>query len=1466
MHSVPPLVHHPQPSSHPPPATVPQLQQRPPQQPPASAAATRTLTTKAPPATAVPCAPLPAAFSEVLKPHQLEGFQFLRKHLAEEVSEADIRHRVPRGVVLAHSMGLGKSLTVLTYLLCRSMGVGAAAARAHPTYSASADALHSRPLRILLVVPKSLIGHWIEEHKHWIGLAKKAMPDAVGVPLIHFFSEKSGNNFGDRMSVVQQFMEKGGILILGYEQLMSLSRQTKEREGSGKGSAPSGGGRGQGGQADRTSTGGRSPLPGNMGDLHGIDFSTIPLTLEEDETLVFGPNGTLMVSAARKKPSGVGPSSGRQAWSEPPTLSFLNDVDIVVFDEAHRLKNSSTQAVRVLVNEVQRIPERIALTGTPLQNHLSEYGTMLSVVRPGFIDPKQFDKVYSEPIAAGRCSDSSPQQRQEMHDRVGKLQTFLSSMVHRRGVALLEAELPPRMEFIVLVQLKPSERRLYTKVIQLVESLARTKERRHSSALSLKHIVARFLAHPSLALLPLARLIQRQRLLSGSDQRGVAEGGRQRKRERDEDRDDDEGDLRGRSDLLSEDELSDAEERDEEGLEGLQSGRSRTSSTSPPVNIGPFIHSHSIPQELKDFPQHIPPTYPHPEAFQREGSKLEVCLQIIAKVLQRREKVVVFSAYRSTLLLLQHLLTTPPSRDTNPMQRHIYLLTGSTEAKQRTDMVRQFNAVNSERGHQSPSVFLCTTQAGGVGLNLTAANHCILFDGSWNPADDSQATFRIYRYGQTRPSYIYRLVADRTAEDIVLQYGLRKEWVSKKLVDLDDPRRLPALMWRDMFQTDPQKLSGVRGLLETEKGSRTPGKEDIQKIADSYLPALSVRNGGVPAPIIDLIRYSFLLRDDDEDAQAMQKVRIQQHEDRLRAEAAEQRVAPSLRHREGETGTRNGDGDEEKSESPFLPVTEFHRIARPTRDIFKELIETKIRADPHFTNVLSDFLALFGANYILDASLLWYQEGIRQFTSSRIYAPYVDIILQGYRRGKQSLIQELLMRPLAFFTTIPRADLVRIAVDLQWIKHPVEELYLLGLRQCLSGLSLARLEGFLGLYEQRVGPLRAEEPSTPSKSQPVDRKVLAMERIERIVRRVTATTNNDSQSQNPLLAKSGVVLPYRYTNQFITAVKDVKLETIAQTLALLPVSPGLYKCPECRDSSILVTPTAESGPPQIECRCGWSLRTAALKHRRLRHGLLVAAATEHFRIGAAHLLSQPHLIDDALRLNYYGERLPPPPRFTTALHTAVVTRLVGLMSHGDRLAAKDWIIDQLKKALDPNPFENLIVGEGSTAFIDRLPQVLINDITAQCGLPNTVALRRQLTSDPAQVFALLLPRVRRDLLRSLTLPEDVLTLPTELLWTLCLNQFSMDEEEALESTEFNTTMWQGILWMGVLRETLCRLMVREVEVNLLARVHQEGSLDALDSLRQLVETEHRRLQEQIVKYSSSEVALGLQARLIPKNL
>jgi SNF2 family DNA or RNA helicase len=66
-------------------------------------------------------------------------------------------------------------------------------------------------------------------------------------------------------------------------------------------------------------------------------------------------------------------------------------------------------------------------------------------------------------------------------------------------------------------------------------------------------------------------------------------------------------------------------------------------------------------------------------------------------------------------------------------------------------------------------VFLISLKAGGLGLNLTAAEYVFLLDPWWNPAVEPQAVDRAHRIGQTRPVFAYRLIARNTAEQRVLE-------------------------------------------------------------------------------------------------------------------------------------------------------------------------------------------------------------------------------------------------------------------------------------------------------------------------------------------------------------------------------------------------------------------------------------------------------------------------------------------------------------------------------------------------------------------------------------------------------------------------------------------------------------------------------------------------------------------------
>jgi hypothetical protein len=82
-------------------------------------------------------------------------------------------------------------------------------------------------------------------------------------------------------------------------------------------------------------------------------------------------------------------------------------------------------------------------------------------------------------------------------------------------------------------------------------------------------------------------------------------------------------------------------------------------------------------------------------------------------------------------------------------------------------------------------VFLVSLKAGGVGLNLTGADHVIHLDPWWNPAVERQATDRAHRIGQTKPVVVYKLVARDTVEEKILELQARKQALFDATVDAE---------------------------------------------------------------------------------------------------------------------------------------------------------------------------------------------------------------------------------------------------------------------------------------------------------------------------------------------------------------------------------------------------------------------------------------------------------------------------------------------------------------------------------------------------------------------------------------------------------------------------------------------------------------------------------------------------------
>nr|XP_003229740.2 PREDICTED: DNA excision repair protein ERCC-6-like [Anolis carolinensis] len=145
-----------------------------------------------------------------------------------------------------------------------------------------------------------------------------------------------------------------------------------------------------------------------------------------------------------------------------------------------------------------------------------------------------------------------------------------------------------------------------------------------------------------------------------------------------------------------------------------------------------------------------------------ESGKLVFLVALLEKLQEEGHQTLVFSQSRKMLDIIEHILTKRSFR----LMRVDGTVTCLAEREKR---VRQFQM------DKSYSVFLLTTQVGGVGLTLTSATRVVIFDPSWNPATDAQAVDRAYRIGQKENVVIYRLITCGTVEEKIYRRQVFKD-------------------------------------------------------------------------------------------------------------------------------------------------------------------------------------------------------------------------------------------------------------------------------------------------------------------------------------------------------------------------------------------------------------------------------------------------------------------------------------------------------------------------------------------------------------------------------------------------------------------------------------------------------------------------------------------------------------------
>ncbi|XP_069591982.1 DNA repair and recombination protein RAD54-like isoform X2 [Ranitomeya imitator] len=358
-------------------------------------------------------------------------------------------------------------------------------------------------------------------------------------------------------------------------------------------------------------------------------------------------------------------------------------VGLVICDEGHRLKNSENQTYQALSR--LRTLRRVLISGTPIQNDLLEYFSLVHFVSAGILGTAQeFKKRFEIPILKGRDADASPANREKGEEKLKELIGLVNRCLIRRTSDILSKYLPVKIEQVICCRLTPLQLELYRRFLKQVKPAEElTSGRMSVSSLSSITALKKLCNHPAL--------------------------------------------------------IHDKCVEDADGFQGA---------------LGLF-----------------PPGYDSRSAEPQLSGKMLVLDYILAVTRSTSsDKVVLVSNYTQTLDLFEKLCRA---------RRYLFVrLDGTMSIKKRANIVERFNSPTSP-----DFVFMLSSKAGGCGLNLIGANRLVMFDPDWNPANDEQAMARVWRDGQKRTCFIYRLLSTGTIEEKIFQRQTHKKALSSCVVD-----------------------------------------------------------------------------------------------------------------------------------------------------------------------------------------------------------------------------------------------------------------------------------------------------------------------------------------------------------------------------------------------------------------------------------------------------------------------------------------------------------------------------------------------------------------------------------------------------------------------------------------------------------------------------------------------------------
>ncbi|KAF8797773.1 hypothetical protein BYT27DRAFT_7265322 [Phlegmacium glaucopus] len=427
----------------------------------------------------------------------------------------------------------------------------------------------------------------------------------------------------------------------------------------------------------------------------------------------------------------------------------------IVVDEGHRLKNLDCKLMREI--KKYKSAGRMILTGTPLHNNLAELWSLLNFILPDiFDDIDTFQEWFNLPELQSSLPTSQSSQI------ISSLHAILKPFLLRRMKVDVEMNLPPKKEYVLYAPLSVRQREAYDRVLD--------------------GGLRKWLIHGGTGGVEVVgddEPIEEE----ASDEDEEQEGSEHRRASKRFIK----GGRKGYAVDGDDDEYFESLERGNLDKRGLKVIKTKEEEEAEEAKIG---REHQLRTKVKQvnnmklqntvmqlrkvcshpflFDWPIDPNTRYPvlgEELVNASGKMMVLDRLLRELFKRGHKVLLFSQFTTMLDIIEEWAV-------DYMGWSICRIDGSTAPLDRREEMNRFQ--NGGDDPDAPRLFLLSTRAGGLGINLVAADTVIFYDQDWNPQMDAQAQDRAHRIGQTRPVLIFRLVSAHTVETKIMQRATEK--------------------------------------------------------------------------------------------------------------------------------------------------------------------------------------------------------------------------------------------------------------------------------------------------------------------------------------------------------------------------------------------------------------------------------------------------------------------------------------------------------------------------------------------------------------------------------------------------------------------------------------------------------------------------------------------------------------------